>query len=153
MKIKKVDESVLVEGHVVDSLYTPSSVNAPSVDAVNKGIQGKVRYNNTLGTNTHIIFGSSISDGDILEVHWSSHTGDSHEYMQVSRFHVKFGEDGLFRTNLSQIRIDTVTAHIDNIMLSLNMSGIKIEKARNYNTSTGVVVDITDFKIYKVIQH
>ena len=122
-------------------------------DAVNKGIQGKVRYNNASGTNTHIIFGSSISDGDILEVHWSSHTGDSYEYMQVSRFHVKFGEDGLFRTNLNQIRIDTGTAHIDNILLSLNMSGIKIEKARNYNTSTGAVVDITDFKIYKVIQH
>ena len=153
MKIKKVDESVLVEGHVVDSLYTPSSVNAPSVDAVNKGIQGKVRYNNASGTNTHIIFGSSISDGDILEVHWSSHTGDSYDYMQVSRFHVKFGDDGLFRTNLHQIRIDANAVHIDHIRVSLNMSGIKIERARNYNTLTGAVVEITDFKIYKVIQH
>lgn len=153
MKIKKVDESVLVEGHVVNSLYTPSSVNAPSVDAVNKGIQGKVRYNNASGTNGHIIFGSSISDGEILEVHWSSHTGDTHEYMQVSRFHVKFGDDGLFRTSLNQIRIATNAVHIDNIILSLNMSGIKIEKARNYNTSTGAIADITDFKIYKVIQH
>lgn len=52
MRIKKVSESILPEGYVIDSLEVGSSTNAPSINAVNDALNGTVLYENSTGTPT-----------------------------------------------------------------------------------------------------
>lgn len=73
MRIKKVEESKLVEGHVIDSLEVGSSTNAPSIDAVNNALNGVVLYESESGTTTDITLNDSVENYSYLEIYYNRH--------------------------------------------------------------------------------
>ena len=145
--------------------YTPSEDYHPAhkkyVDDSISTLQTKIDdipsphilFENTEGTNGDVLFNSSVLDGDVVEIYWSSHTGDSKEYFNVSKVFIKGDSEGWTRKLLNQYRIDSTGVHYDNVMISVNMVGIKIDKSRNYATVNTSATEITDFKIYKVVRY
>lgn len=82
MRIKKVSGTAVLQGNIVDSLNSNSSLNAPSIRAVNEGlgnIKGKILWTNPNPTNEFASQTITLSsdDYDYLEFIFKSDYNDS----------------------------------------------------------------------------
>ena len=148
MRIRKIEESILPEGHVINSLEVGSSTNAPSIDAVNNALNGVVLYENSEGTAGDITLSDNVTNYKIMEIYWSGTTYDAQIYYTIGKFFIK-GDNT--RTLLSLDRIDSQGLFTDVLNLLLTEKTINVTRARCYRTHYDDVTDITDYKIYKVI--
>ena len=87
MRIKKVSGTAVLQGNIVDSLNSNSSLNAPSIRAVNEGlgnIRGKILWTNPNPTNSINTLSMTLknSDYDELEIFYQQSTSDSRCYSQ-----------------------------------------------------------------------
>lgn len=115
MKIKKTTKTAMLKGIVENSLSSNSETNAPSVNAVKDGMNGKVLYEDTSGTGGNVPLNDDLSNYKYIEVYTRDKDVSTIIY-PVRKFEVKIGNSINIFTN----SVDTSKATISNQRYTMN---------------------------------
>ena len=88
MRIKKISGTAVLQGNIVDSLNSNSSLNAPSIRAVNEGlgnIRGKILWTNPNSTVEFHAQSITLSSSDYDTLEWYFRVARDKEYVMVTK--------------------------------------------------------------------